>query len=105
MRLEIHKLPQNCERHRRSPAIEANLGARSIAAHQARWDAADAEIGYSRTDELIQRSEQALLDDLALSPACSVEAATTKAASMLVVRAAAAVAAAVVVVPTDTGTA
>ncbi|MDX8470295.1 hypothetical protein RFM26_31950 [Mesorhizobium sp. VK23B] len=52
-----------------------------LAAHQARWDATDAEIGFSRTDELIQRSEaaeQALLDDLPLSPACSVEGVVAK---------------------------
>lgn len=52
-----------------------------LAAHQARWDAADAEIGFSRTDELIQRSkaaEQALLDDLPLTPACSVEGVLAK---------------------------
>ncbi|TIS45766.1 hypothetical protein [Mesorhizobium sp.] len=52
-----------------------------LAAHQARWDAADAEIGFSRTDELIQRSEaaeQALLDELPLSPACSVEGVLAK---------------------------
>ncbi|RUW51082.1 hypothetical protein EOA32_17200 [Mesorhizobium sp. M1A.F.Ca.ET.072.01.1.1] len=52
-----------------------------LAAHQARWDAADVEIGFSRTDELIQRSEaaeQALLDDLPLSPARSVEGVLAK---------------------------
>ncbi|RUW18082.1 hypothetical protein EN858_33345 [Mesorhizobium sp. M4B.F.Ca.ET.215.01.1.1] len=52
-----------------------------LAAHQARWDATDAEIGFSRTDELIQRSEaaeQALLDDLPLTPACSVEGVLAK---------------------------
>ncbi|TGT85416.1 MULTISPECIES: hypothetical protein [unclassified Mesorhizobium] len=52
-----------------------------LAAHQARWDAADAEIGYSRTDELIRESEvaeQALLDDLPQSPACTVEGALAK---------------------------
>ncbi|MEI9404793.1 hypothetical protein [Mesorhizobium argentiipisi] len=52
-----------------------------LAAHQARWDATDAEIGFSRTDELIQRSEaaeQALLDDLPLTPARSVEGALAK---------------------------
>ncbi|MBZ9843371.1 hypothetical protein [Mesorhizobium sp. CA5] len=52
-----------------------------LAAHQARWDAADAEIGFSRTDELIRRSEateQALLDDLPLSQACSVEGVLAK---------------------------
>ncbi|OHV67074.1 hypothetical protein LCM4577_26245 [Mesorhizobium sp. LCM 4577] len=52
-----------------------------LAAHQARWDAADAEIGFSKTDGLIQRSEaaeQALLDDLPLTPACSVEGVVAK---------------------------
>ncbi|AZO21594.1 hypothetical protein EJ070_13520 [Mesorhizobium sp. M1E.F.Ca.ET.045.02.1.1] len=52
-----------------------------LAAHRARWDATDAEIGFSRTDELIQRSEaaeQALLDDLPLTPACSVEGVLAK---------------------------
>ncbi|TIW30868.1 MAG: hypothetical protein E5V62_31175 [Mesorhizobium sp.] len=52
-----------------------------LAAHQAHWDATDAEIGFSRTDELIQRSEaaeQALLDDLPLTPACSVEGVLAK---------------------------
>ncbi|MET3519080.1 hypothetical protein [Mesorhizobium abyssinicae] len=60
-----------------SPDNEAAWGRAfaDLAAHQARWDAADVEIGFSRTDELIQRSEaaeQALLDDLPLTPACSV---------------------------------
>ncbi|MCP9232295.1 hypothetical protein NMG46_18845 [Mesorhizobium sp. LMG 17147] len=52
-----------------------------LAAHQARWDAADAEIRFSSTDELIQRSEeaeQALLDELPLTPACSVEGVLAK---------------------------
>ncbi|BCM21817.1 hypothetical protein [Mesorhizobium sp. J8] len=52
-----------------------------LEAHQARWDAADAEIGFSRTDELIQRAEaaeQALMDDLPLTPACSVEGVLAK---------------------------
>ncbi|CDX41465.1 conserved hypothetical protein [Mesorhizobium plurifarium] len=52
-----------------------------LSAHQARWDATDAEIGFSRTDELIQRSEaaeQALLDDLPLTPARTVEGVLAK---------------------------
>ncbi|MGX9143232.1 hypothetical protein [Mesorhizobium sp. 128a] len=66
-----------------SPENEVAWGRASseLAAHQARWDAADAEIGFSRTDELIQRSEaseQALLDDLPLTPACSVEGVLAK---------------------------
>lgn len=57
-----------------------------LTAHQARWDAADAEIGFSKTDELILRSEaaeQALLDDLPLCPARSVEGVLAKLLAIL----------------------
>ncbi|TPI17189.1 hypothetical protein FJW06_02435 [Mesorhizobium sp. B4-1-3] len=66
-----------------SPEYEVAWGRAfsELEAHQTRWDAADAEIGFSRTDELIQRSEaaeRALLDDLPLFPACSVEGVLAK---------------------------
>ena len=61
-----------------SPENEVEWGRAlaDFAAHQARWDAADAEIGYSRTDELIRQSEtaeSALLDNLPQTAATSIE--------------------------------
>lgn len=58
-----------------------------LAALQARWDAADAEIDYLKTDDLIRQAEaaeQALLDDLSLSPASSIEGILAK--LMVIVR-------------------
>ncbi|MUT27045.1 MULTISPECIES: hypothetical protein [Mesorhizobium] len=71
-----------------SPENEVEWGRAlaDFAAHQARWDAADAEIGYSRTDELIRRSEtaeSALLDDLPHTPATSIEGILAKLAVIL----------------------
>ncbi|AZO29767.1 hypothetical protein [Mesorhizobium sp. M1B.F.Ca.ET.045.04.1.1] len=66
-----------------SPENEVEWGRAlaDFAAHQARWDAADDEIGYSRTDELIRRSEtaeSALLDDLPETAATSIEGILAK---------------------------
>ncbi|RWE78159.1 hypothetical protein [Mesorhizobium sp.] len=66
-----------------SPENEVEWGRAlaDFAAHQARWDAADAEIGYSRTDELIRQSEtveSALLDDLPQTAATSIEGILAK---------------------------
>lgn len=66
-----------------SPENEVEWGRAlaDFAAHQTRWDAADAEIGYSRTDELIRHSEtaeSALLDDLAQTAATSIEGILAK---------------------------
>ncbi|MER8644433.1 hypothetical protein [Mesorhizobium sp. M1252] len=61
--------------------IEWDRAFADFAAHQARWDAADDEIGYSRTDELIRQSEtaeSALLDDLPQTPATSIEGILAK---------------------------
>ncbi|PBB64254.1 hypothetical protein CK228_34180 [Mesorhizobium sp. WSM4312] len=66
-----------------SPEIEAEWS-RAVAdftTHQARWDAADAEIGYSRADELIRQSETAervLLDNLPQTAATSMEGILAK---------------------------
>ncbi|RUV01773.1 hypothetical protein EOA79_18510 [Mesorhizobium sp. M1A.F.Ca.IN.020.03.2.1] len=66
-----------------SPENEVEWGRAlaDFAAHQARWDAADAEIGYSRTDELIRQSEtaeSALMDVLTQTAATSVEGILAK---------------------------
>ncbi|TPL71189.1 hypothetical protein FJ941_28840 [Mesorhizobium sp. B2-3-13] len=66
-----------------SPEIEVewNSAVADFAAHQARWDAADAEIGYSRADELIRQSETAerdLLDNLPHTAATSMEGILAK---------------------------
>ncbi|MBZ9683378.1 hypothetical protein LB531_22235 [Mesorhizobium sp. CO1-1-2] len=66
-----------------SPENEVEWGRAlaDFAAHQARWDAADAEIGYSRTDELIRQSEtaeSALLEDLPQTAATSMEGILAK---------------------------
>ena len=66
-----------------SPENEVEWGRAlaDFAAHQSRWDAADAEIGYSRTDELIRQSETAesdLLDDLPQTAATSIEGILAK---------------------------
>ncbi|RWK29349.1 hypothetical protein [Mesorhizobium sp.] len=66
-----------------SPEIEVEWGraVADFAAHQARWDAADAEIGYSRADELIRQSETAereLLDNLPQTAATSMEGILAK---------------------------
>ncbi|RVD20860.1 hypothetical protein [Mesorhizobium sp. M4B.F.Ca.ET.017.02.2.1] len=66
-----------------SPENEVEWGRAlaDFAAHQARWDAADAEIGYSRADELIRQSETAestLLDDLPQTAATSIEGILAK---------------------------
>ncbi|RWB38271.1 MULTISPECIES: hypothetical protein [unclassified Mesorhizobium] len=66
-----------------SPENEVEWGRAlaDFAAHQARWDAADDEIGYSRTDELIRQSEtaeSALLDDLPETAATSIEGILAK---------------------------
>ncbi|MFD9899683.1 hypothetical protein ACFWXH_07275 [Mesorhizobium sp. NPDC059054] len=63
------------------PEVEWGRALASLAAQQARWDAADAEIGYSRTDDLIRQAEaaeQALLDDLSRSPVSSIEGILAK---------------------------
>ncbi len=57
-----------------------------LAAHQARWDAMDDQIGYSRMDEMIRQSEaieQALLGDLLLSPATTIHGVLAKLSVML----------------------
>lgn len=49
--------------------------------HQARWDAMDHQIGYSRMDGLIRQSEateRALLADILLSPASTIDAILAK---------------------------
>ncbi|MFD9901279.1 hypothetical protein [Mesorhizobium sp. NPDC059025] len=49
--------------------------------HQARWDALDDQIGYSRMDGMIRESEaveQALLSDLLLSPAVTIQGVLAK---------------------------
>ncbi|MGX5851236.1 hypothetical protein ACWGTO_29685 [Mesorhizobium sp. PL10] len=66
-----------------SPEIEVewNGAVADFAAHQARWDAADAEIGYSRADELIRQSEiveRELLDNLPQTAATSIEGILAK---------------------------
>ncbi|TPK05692.1 hypothetical protein FJ872_25740 [Mesorhizobium sp. B2-5-9] len=66
-----------------SPETEVEWGraVADFAAHQARWDAADAEIGYSRADELIRQSETAereLLDKLPQTAATSMEGILAK---------------------------
>ncbi|MET3594906.1 MAG: hypothetical protein EOQ57_18255 [Mesorhizobium sp.] len=61
--------------------VEWDRALADFAAHQARWDAADDEIGYSRTDELIRQSEtaeSALLDDLPQTVATSIEGILAK---------------------------
>ncbi|TPI23853.1 hypothetical protein FJW08_30440 [Mesorhizobium sp. B3-2-1] len=61
--------------------VEWRRALADFAAHQARWDAADDEIGYSRTDELIRQSEtaeSALLDDLPQTAATSIEGILAK---------------------------
>ncbi|MFU0504881.1 hypothetical protein [Pseudaminobacter sp. NGMCC 1.201702] len=52
-----------------------------FAVHQARWNAADAGIGYSQTQELERQSEaaeRAILDDLPLAPASSMQGVLAK---------------------------
>jgi hypothetical protein len=52
-----------------------------LAAHQARWDAMDEQIGYSRMDRIIRESEateQAILSDLLLSPALTIHGVLAK---------------------------
>jgi hypothetical protein len=66
-----------------SPEDEAIWGRAlaDFAVHQARWDAADAGIGYSQTQELERQSEaaeRALLDDLPLTPASSIQGVLAK---------------------------
>ncbi|MER9295739.1 hypothetical protein NKI38_04435 [Mesorhizobium sp. M0621] len=66
-----------------SPEIEVEWGraVAEFAAHQARWDAADAEISYSRADELIRQSETAerlLMDKLPQTAATSIEGILAK---------------------------
>lgn len=77
----VHSI--ECLKNLHSPEDEAEWGRAlaSLAEQQAHWDAVDAEIGYSRTDELIRQSEaaeQALLDELSLSPASSIEGILAK---------------------------
>jgi hypothetical protein len=51
------------------------------AAHQARWDAMDDQIGYSKMDGMIRQSEaaeQALLSDLLQSPAATIQGVLAK---------------------------
>ena len=53
----------------------------NLAAHQARWDAMDNQIGYSRMDGMIRQSEaveRALLDDLLLSPSTTIHGVLAK---------------------------
>lgn len=66
-----------------SPDDEAMWGRAlaDFASHQARWDAADAEIGYSRTQQLERKSQAAekiLLDELPLILASSIEGVLAK---------------------------
>lgn len=52
-----------------------------IASHQARWDAADKEMGYSQTQSLERHSaetEQSLLDSLTSTPASSMAGVSAK---------------------------
>ena len=52
-----------------------------LAAHQVRWNAMDDQIGYSRMDGLIRQSEateRALLADILLSPASTIDAMLAK---------------------------
>ncbi|MBR2690450.1 MAG: hypothetical protein IKE42_21575 [Aquamicrobium sp.] len=58
------------------------------ASHQARWDAMDKQIGYSAMDKLIRQSEaaeQALLGDLLLSQASTVDGVMAKLSVILCV--------------------
>lgn len=58
-----------------------DLAIDKLAAHQARWDAIDERIGYSRMDCMIRQSEaaeQALLDDLLRSPATTIHGVLAK---------------------------
>ncbi|MFE0017549.1 hypothetical protein ACFWXH_22090 [Mesorhizobium sp. NPDC059054] len=61
-------------------AIQSRASA-DLAAHQARWDAMDDQIGYSRMDAMIRQSEaleQAILDDLLRSPALTIDVVLAK---------------------------
>ncbi|HEV2506819.1 MAG TPA: hypothetical protein VGV39_27345 [Mesorhizobium sp.] len=54
--------------------------------HQARWDAMDDQIGYSRMDSLIRQSEateRALLADILLSPASTMDGMLAKLSVLL----------------------
>ncbi len=66
-----------------SPEDEAapNEAITELAAHQARWNALDDQIGYSRMDRLIRESEaveRALLDETLLSPASTIDGMLAK---------------------------
>ncbi|MFD9900959.1 hypothetical protein [Mesorhizobium sp. NPDC059025] len=61
-------------------AIQSRASA-DLAAHQARWDAMDDQIGYSRMDAMIRQSEaleQAILDDLLRLPASTIDVVLAK---------------------------
>lgn len=77
----LHSIESLNEAYSPENEVEWGRALADFAAHQARWDAADAEIGYSRTDELIRQSEtaeSALLEDLPQTVATSIEGILAK---------------------------
>lgn len=77
----LHSIESLNDAYSAENEVEWGRALADFAAHQARWDAADAEIGYSRTDELIRQSEtaeSALLDDLPQTVATSIEGILAK---------------------------
>ncbi|ESW82151.1 hypothetical protein X760_01360 [Mesorhizobium sp. LSHC422A00] len=77
----LHSIESLNDAHSPENEVEWGRALADFVAHQARWDAADAEIGYSRTDELIRQSETvegALLDDLPQTAATSIEGILAK---------------------------
>lgn len=77
----LHSIESLNDAHSPEDEVEWGRALADFVAHQARWDAADAEIGYSRTDELIRQSEtaeSALLDDLPQTVATSIEGILAK---------------------------
>ncbi|RWH61328.1 MAG: hypothetical protein EOQ83_21545 [Mesorhizobium sp.] len=77
----LHSIESLSDAYSPENEVEWGRALADFAAHQARWDAADDEIGYSRTDELIRQSEtaeSALLDDLPHTAATSIEGILAK---------------------------
>lgn len=79
--VQLHSIESLNDAYSPENEVEWGRALADFAAHQARWDAADAETGYSRTDELIRQSEtaeSALLDDLPQTAATSIEGILAK---------------------------
>lgn len=79
--LTLHSMEGLNDAYSAEIEVEWSRAVADFAAHQARWDAADAEIGYSRADELIRQSEIAereLLDSLPQTAATSTEGILAK---------------------------